>query len=196
MILGVILAGGASSRMGVDKAAVEINGRPMLDRVAASLDAVADRIVVAGRSSPVSGLAGLPDPTPGRAGPLAGLASALADADAAGERAVVLVAVDQPFVRPETLSALLNEYAGEAVVPVADGVRQVTCAVYPVDWNEAAMAELNAGGSIQSLLDRMPISEVSPDEWVMWGEDGRSWFSVDDAAALDAALDRYGSALE
>ena len=196
MIIGVVLAGGASSRMGVDKATVKIEGRSMLDRVAASLEVVTDRLVVAGRSEPVSGLTGLPDPAPGRAGPLAGLTAALREAGAAGAEAVILVAVDQPFVRPETLARLIDGYAGQAVVPVAGGVRQVTCAVYPGNWEAEAMTELGAGGSIQSLLDRMPYTEVAPDEWAAWGEDGRSWFSVDDSAALGIALGRYGSALE
>jgi molybdopterin-guanine dinucleotide biosynthesis protein A len=196
MILGVVLAGGASSRMGVDKATVEIEGRSMLDRVAVSLEVVSDRLVVAGRSSTVSGLAGLPDPSPGRAGPLAGLAAALKEAKLMEAEAVIVVAVDHPFVRPETLARLLNGYAGRAVVPVADGIRQVTCAVYPARWEAEAMAELEASGSIQSMLDRMPHTEVAPDEWAAWGEDGRSWFSVDDLAALEVALDRYGSALE
>lgn len=178
--------------MGVDKATVEIEGRPMLDRVAASLQAVCDRLVVAGRSATVSGLAGLPDPRPGRAGPLAGLAAALKEANAVGAEAVIVVAVDQPFVRSETLARLIERYAGQALVPVEDGIRQVTCAIYPGDWASEAMAELEASGSIQSLLDRMPYTEVAPDEWAVWGEDGRSWFSVDDSAALEIALDRYG----
>jgi molybdopterin-guanine dinucleotide biosynthesis protein A len=182
--------------MGIDKATVEIGGRSMLDRVATSLGAVSDRLVVAGRSGPVAGLAGLPDPEPARAGPLAGLAAGLGEANAVGAEAVTLVAVDQPFVRSETLTRLLHCYAGQAVVPVADGVRQVTCAVYPGNWEDDARAELAAGGSIQSLLDRMPHTGVQPDEWAAWGEDGRSWFSVDDAAALDTALHRYGSGLE
>jgi len=168
----------------------------MLQRVAASLEVVSDRLVVAGRSESVSGLVGLPDPTPVRAGPLAGLVAALGEADAVEAEAVIVVAVDQPFVRPETLARLLDGYAGQAVVPVADGIRQVTCAVYPAGWETEATAELDASGSIQSLLDRMPHTEIAPDEWAIWGEDGRSWFSVDDAAALDIALDRYGSALE
>ena len=58
------------------------------------------------------------------------------------------------------------------------------------------MTEMDAGGSIQSLLDRMPCTEVPHAESPGWGEDGRSWFSIAEAAALAAALSRYGSALE
>jgi molybdopterin-guanine dinucleotide biosynthesis protein A len=182
--------------MGVDKATVEIEGRSMLDRVAASVGLVVDRLVVAGRPASTDGRQGLSDPRPGRAGPLAGLVAALLEANNVGAEAVILVAVDQPFVRPETLGRLIDSYADRAVVPMADGIRQVTCAVYPPDWEAEAMKEMEAGGSIQSLLNRMPCTEVSPEEWTGWGEDGRSWFSIDDAAALAVALSRYGSALE
>ena len=196
MILGAVLAGGASSRMGVDKASVLVGGRSMVELVTGALGAVADRVVIAGRSSSVSGFAGVPDPVSGRVGPLAGLAAALSVARDCGAEAVIVVAVDQPFVRPETLARLVERHAGQAVVPSADGVRQVTCAVYPTSWRPEARAELETGGSIQSLLDRMPHATVPPEEWAARGEDGRSWFSVDDAGALAAGLERFGSVLE
>ena len=128
MILGAVLAGGASSRMGVDKATVEIEGRSMLDRVAASVELVADHLVIAGRPASTDGWRGLSDPRPGRAGPLAGLVAALHEANKLGAEAVILVAVDQPFVRSETLSRLLGSYEVRAGEPMADGIRQVTCA--------------------------------------------------------------------
>jgi hypothetical protein len=77
-------------------------------------------------------------------------------------------------------------------VPVDEGARQVTCAAYPAAWAEAADVEDEAGGSIQSLLDRLPHREVAPAEWAAWGEDGRSWYSVDTPEAAAAALGRYG----
>lgn len=196
MILGAVLAGGASSRMGVDKATVLVGGRSMVELATRALDAVADRVVIAGRSTSMNGFVGVPDPVPGRLGPLAGLAAALSEAGDCGAEAVVVVAVDQPFVRAETLARLIERCAGQAVVPSVDGVRQVTCAVYPTSWRSEALKELETGGSIQSLLDRMPHAAVPPVEWAAWGEDGRSWFSVDDADALAAGLERFGSVLE
>jgi len=196
VILGVVLAGGASRRMGSDKAFVEVQGRSMLDRTTATVAAVADLVIVAGRKEALLGFRAVPDPVDGPVGPLAGLSAALLDAAETGAAAVLLVAVDQAFVRRETLGHLVAEFDGRAVVPQADGVRQVTCAVYPSTWRDEVAAELAAGGSLQSLLDRMNHRAVPPEEWSDWGEDGRSWFSVDTPAALDEGVERYGLVLE
>jgi molybdopterin-guanine dinucleotide biosynthesis protein A len=195
MILGAVLAGGSSRRMGRDKAQVTVLGRTMLEHVAGALGEAADLVIVAGRTD-LEGLEGVADPGNHPAGPLAGLVAALERAGDGGAGAVVLVAVDQPFVRARTLAHLLEVFDGEAVVPVADGVRQVTCAVYPSAWLDEARGELEAGGSIQSLLDRMPHVAVPPRQWARWGEDGASWFSVDDETALAAGIDRFRSGLE
>ena len=196
MILGAVLAGGLSSRMGADKALVEVAGRPMVEWVSAALTDVVDRVVVAGRSESILGLYPLPDPVEGPVGPLAGVAAALVEATATGAGAVLAVAVDHPFVRRHTLARLVEASGGEAVVPLAGGFRQVTCAVYPAAWHTEALAELGVGGSIQSLLDRMSHRLVTAEEWAEWGEDGASWFSVDDADGLAAGIDLFGSVLE
>jgi molybdopterin-guanine dinucleotide biosynthesis protein A len=181
--------------MGTDKALVEVAGRTMVKWVSAALSDVTQRLVVVGRSS-MPGFDAVPDPVEGRPGPLAGVVAALFEATSAGTPAVLAVAVDQPFLRRSTLERLIESFDGEAVVPVADGIRQVTCAVYPAAWHAAALAELEAGGSIQSLLDGMTARLVLAEEWMEWGEDGASWFSVDDAAAMAAGLERFGSVLE
>ena len=192
MITGVILAGGRSTRMGTDKAFVEMAGRPFIEHVADALGQVVTSVVTVGREEPIAGLRGVPDRTCGVPGPLRGLASALASVKA---RQVLLLAVDQPFVAPATLANLVELASPErAVVPVADGFRQVTTALYPTAWLRDVEDEADAGGSIQTLLDRMPYRAVGPDEWRAWGEDGRSWFSVDTPDALDVAMRRYREA--
>ena len=198
MILGAILAGGASARMGRDKALVEVAGRPMVRRVASALEPVTDSLVVVGRAEPVADLMVIPDEVAGPVGPLAGVAAAMGSALVSGgpQAAVVAVAVDLPFVRRTTLQELVFQYEGRAVVPLDREVRQVTCAVYPAAWAAAARRELTDGGSLQSLLDRMPHHLVGSDQWSAWGEDGRSWFSVDDEASLTEGLARWGSTLE
>ena len=174
--VGAILAGGGSLRMGADKALVPVGGTPMIEWVAAALRAAVDELVIVGRDDPLAGIPAVPDLRPGPRGPLPGLVAALRHA--AG-RPVLLVAVDHPLVRPATLQGLVGLLDREAVVPVDGGVRQSTCAAYPAAWAEAADREDRAGGSIQSLLERLPHREVGPEEWAAWGEDGRSWYSVD-----------------
>ena len=199
MIIGAILAGGASRRMGEDKMFVTVGSRPMWERVAIALEPLVTRTVLVGRDeSPSPDMTALPDPVDGPTGPLAGIAAGMrATLQAHGPHAaVVCIAVDHPYVRTETLQRLIDEFEGVAVVPVQDGVRQVTCAVYPAAWQAAARREVDEGGSVQSLLDRMPHRPVLPEEWAAWGEDGRSWFSVDDPAALSVGQERYGSGIE
>jgi molybdopterin-guanine dinucleotide biosynthesis protein A len=188
--LGVILAGGIATRMGRDKALVELAGRPMVEWVADAVRSVTTDILVLGRSGELAGLECVPDDYPARRGPMAGLATALRLADG---RPVLLVAVDQPWVRVDTLTALLG-LAGplHAVVPIDGGARQVTCAAYPDSWSERAMAADAADGSIQSLLDGLLHRPIEEDEWHNWGEDGRSWFSVDTEEALRAGQERFG----
>jgi molybdenum cofactor guanylyltransferase len=85
--VGAILAGGQSRRFGSDKANALLEGKPLLEHVAATLGPQVDMLVVAGREWP--GLASVPDfPTPGL-GPLGGLAGALAYAELAGFDAVL-----------------------------------------------------------------------------------------------------------
>lgn len=173
-MIGVVLAGGASRRMGTDKAAVDVGGRSMLDWVESALAAVCDRVVISGRPGGVAD-------SPGMHGPLAGLAACLA-----WDEPLLVVAVDQPWVRVETLRAI-KDMTG-TVVPIDGGVRQVTCARYSPELTGAA----RQARSIQRLLDQVPYQAVAEPEWRSWGEDGRSWYSVDDEDALVRGLERYG----
>ena len=188
--LGVILAGGNASRMGRDKALTQVAGRAMVEWVADALTAVTPDLVVVGRSGTLAGFECFPDDRTGRRGPMAGLATALRLGEG---RPALLVAVDQPWLRVDTLIALLKT-AGplHAVIPMAGGARQVTCAVYPGSWAERAEAEDAVDGSIQSLLDVVLFRPIEEPEWRSWGEDGRSWFSVDTQEDLQEGLARYG----
>jgi molybdopterin-guanine dinucleotide biosynthesis protein A len=177
-MIGVVLAGGQSRRMGRDKAFVEVAGLPMIEWVAAALGQVSDQVVVAGKPKGWAGHEGLADPA-GLGGPLAGISAALG----LGED-IVVVAVDQPWVRADALRALAG-MEGTAV-PIDRGVRQVTCARYSVSITLAAR-------SIQHLLDQVPYRGIEEEEWRTWGEDGRSWFSADDETALEEGLRRFGT---
>ncbi len=172
--------------MGMDKAHVVIEGVTMLDRVAEALSRATDRVVVLGGDH--EGYESWPDSKPGT-GPLAGLVTVLSRMT---EDRALLVAVDNVFVDAATLHHLASIESDLPVVPVDEaGVRQVTCAVYPQQIAALAAEEAEGGGSIQTLLDRVSFLPVTPDVWSDWGEDGRSWFSVDTAADIAAGLARF-----
>ena len=179
-MIGVVLAGGASKRMGRDKAGVEVAGRPMISWVVDGLAEVADRVLVAGRLGAWNGHEVIAD-VEGMAGPLSGLAAAMALG-----QPVILVAVDQPWLRSATLAHLVS--IGQTVVPVQDETRQVTCAVY-----YPAYADLvHKASSLQGLFDMEAPLEITEPVWRAWGEDGRSWFSVDRPEDVAVGLDRFG----
>ncbi|USI72506.1 NTP transferase domain-containing protein [Sphingomonas morindae] len=96
--LGAILAGGAASRFGGDKAAARLGGRALLDHVALALGGWCDALVVVGRDWP--GLTRVEDlPRPGL-GPLGGLAGALAHAARHGFDTVLSCGCDLPRLPP------------------------------------------------------------------------------------------------
>lgn len=127
---GYVLCGGASRRMGRDKALVPVDGVPMARRVADALVAAGSRRVVAvgGDASALGrlGLATLPDRWPGE-GPLGGLVTALHDDDPGGAVTAVVLSCDltdpDPAAIGRTVSA--NAEAGtDAAVPVVGGRHQ------------------------------------------------------------------------
>lgn len=185
-VVGGILTGGKSTRMGRDKTDVLVGEQTMLEMVANAMSAVVGQVVLLG--SDRDNWVCWPDAVHA-SGPLAGVATALTRA---GSDRVLVVAVDQPFVRTETLRSLLEVASELPVVPVdATGSRQVTCSVYPTSIADAAIDEAANGGSVQTLLDRVSFRPVPADEWSAWGEDGRSWFSVDTDEDLAIGTGRY-----
>ncbi|MDQ4041124.1 MAG: molybdenum cofactor guanylyltransferase [Actinomycetota bacterium] len=130
---GVVLAGGAGRRIGGDKAVVQLAGRPLLHYPLAVLEMVLDEVAVVAKRDTV--LPALPDDVPvwvepaQPQHPLAGVAHALR---CAGERPVLVCAVDLPLVTPGVMRELLLAEPGDApvVVPRAAGRLEPLCALY------------------------------------------------------------------
>jgi molybdopterin-guanine dinucleotide biosynthesis protein A len=164
-IAGLLLTGGASSRMGVDKAVLRVDGRRLAERAAAVLGAVCDPVLEVGPG--VSGLDAVREAEPGT-GPLAALA---AGASALRERghdgALLVLAVDLPFVDAPLLRLLAGfEPTGTTVVPVADGVPQSLCARYSSEAGRTAAGLVGAGRrSLRALLDEIPWEALPEEEW-------------------------------
>lgn len=181
---GVILAGGQSFRMGRDKALVELRRRPMIDHVSQALKTAGLEVLVVGRDNAPNGLTAVSDIADFGGGPAVGLLTAFDHLDMDD---VFLVAVDQPLLQPTTIQRLL-EIPGDAVVPQASGHPQVTCALYRRKCHRP-LAELLASGrmKLRHLLTVIETTSVDEELWSTWGEDGRSWLSLDTPqAVLDA----------
>jgi molybdopterin-guanine dinucleotide biosynthesis protein A len=125
---GFILVGGASSRMGRDKAELMFAGHSSIERIAAELPPPVT-LVGSRREYRHLSLRNVPD-LHEHWGALGGIHAALADAKRPW---AVMVACDLPFVTRELFARLrsLADEANDAVVPVQpDGRPQPLCALY------------------------------------------------------------------
>lgn len=124
---GVVLAGGTAARMdGIDKAAVELHGRTLLElAIDAFLDAD-EVVVVAPDSVPTARPVTFVCEDPPRGGPVAGLLTGV-DALLRRPRLVGILAVDMPRVTPATMRRLRDAAAGRdgAFLVDGDGRRQL-----------------------------------------------------------------------
>ncbi len=127
---GVVLVGGQSSRMGRDKALIEVDGVRMLDRAVELLRPHAREVLVIGdplkyaKEHAVT----IADETPGM-GPLGGLVTALKRARYVR---LLVIACDLPRINDRLLTKLKHELIGEvdAVIPKHDAFVEPLAAAY------------------------------------------------------------------
>jgi molybdopterin-guanine dinucleotide biosynthesis protein A len=161
---GIVLTGGRSRRLGVDKATLVLDGETLARRAARRLGAVCAPVVEAGDG--VSGLPAVREAPPG-AGPLAALAAAGAWLRERGHHGPALVlAVDLPRVDDALLRWLRDRPGAPTTVLRVDGRLQPVCARYGPDALVAA-GSLVAGGirALHELFDVVEHDVVDEDEW-------------------------------
>jgi len=112
-VLGLILGGGQSSRMGADKALVDFGGKPMAAHVAATMHELGAVEVMLGGAAPgvgaALGLAVATEPKPGF-GPMSGLAAGMTAARRTSPPfdIVVVCPCDTPAVAVHDLRVLVD----------------------------------------------------------------------------------------
>ncbi|MEU6132680.1 molybdenum cofactor guanylyltransferase [Saccharopolyspora sp. NPDC047091] len=155
----VVLAGGSSRRLGVDKLALSTGGRTLLEHTALAVRD-ADPLVVVGPRRPVSPPVRWAREDPPGSGPLAGLHAGLGEVPF--ERGLVAVlAADHPGLTAETV-ARLRAAAGErgAVLVDADGALQWLLGVWPVAVLRAAMPEQVRDRPVRALFAALDPAHV------------------------------------
>jgi molybdopterin-guanine dinucleotide biosynthesis protein A len=191
MAAAAVLAGGASRRMGRDKATMAVGGVELAARVLAVAARVAHPVVlVAPEGHPARRLAARAVADPGQ-GPLAALAAALDALDAAH---VLVLAGDHPGLRVELLAHLVGLAAGGEAVACRRGPRlEPLVAVYQrgpaLAAARARLADPAGDRSLLGLLAGLRTLVVEEPRWRPFDPDGRSFVDLDDPDDLAAWRD-------
>lgn len=196
-LAGILLTGGASRRLGADKARLVADpgtGETLAERGARLLGQVcAGPVLEAGDGG--SGLPAVREQPPG-AGPLAALAAAGQELRARGHHGpALLLAVDMPRVDAPLLERLGAWPGAPTVVPRAGGRLQPVCARYGADAMLAAQSLVVAGPRrFRDLLDLVEHDVVDEDVWgpAGGGDPFADVDTPDDAARLGIPLPRAG----
>jgi molybdopterin-guanine dinucleotide biosynthesis protein A len=164
-IAGLLLTGGASRRMGRDKASIVVEGGlTCAQTVAARLAEVADPVLEVGPGK--SGLRSVPDETPGE-GPLAAIATGWKVLNASGYSGPVLVlACDLPLLSVALLELMAHSPNDNTIVPMVDGRPQPLCARYASSTLDLCQGLVAHGKrSLKVLLDVATVSWLDESAW-------------------------------
>ena len=179
-IEAAVLAGGASRRIGSDKAFLRLGNKTLIEKLLETLRAVNyDPIRLIGPKKPQAEQLGLPIQPDLHAdsGPLGGIHAALATAS---RELVLVTGCDFPFLDPSLLSQLEDLLSGhDAVVPVWNGRPIPVCAFYSVRCLPAIEARL-AQGSLKAanFLADVSVRWVEEEELRSLDPRGLSFFNL------------------
>jgi molybdopterin-guanine dinucleotide biosynthesis protein A len=195
---GFAVAGGRSSRMGRDKAALAWGAGDLLDHALARLSTLTGDVrILCGPEARYAdrGRAVLPD-VAHDIGPLAALLTAVRALPPDGT--AVLLAVDLPLVTPDFLRALLDLAAADggvdAVVPVSPLGAEPFCAVYRASCREAVEGAVAAGRlKMTAFWTDARVREVAGAELQALGDSARLFRNVNTPADYEDARRMAGA---
>jgi molybdopterin-guanine dinucleotide biosynthesis protein A len=193
-LAGFILAGGESSRMGHDKALLELNGAALVVRTARLVETVTGTPAIVGAPERLGGLGFtvIPDDWPG-AGPLGGIATALHITSASWN---LIVACDLPYLTRawlENLVAMALASAADAVLPMNERGAEPLCAMYQKKCQPVIRAALERGTrKVTDGLVGLRLKSITPAEWKAFDSDGLLFKNMNSPADYEEAKARVG----
>jgi molybdopterin-guanine dinucleotide biosynthesis protein A len=179
--MGFVLAGGKSSRMGMnaDKAFLDFRGQTLLERALRVMGTVCERVTMVGDPAKLVNYGPVvADIVPG-CGPLAGIHAALVHSTA---ELNLMLAVDMPFVSRELLAFLFAAAEpSDAIITVPRTRRgfQPLCAVYRRDFRTAAEQALRAGKyKVDAAFSGVSVQVIEENELAAAGFSEQNFFNV------------------
>ncbi len=164
-VSGFVLAGGQSSRMGRDKAFIQLGEHTLLTHALELVRAATGSAQIVGSAAKFAAFGPVIEDIYPEQGPLAGIHAALT-----GTRTDLnlIVAVDMPFLEPRWLIYLVAEARTSTaivVVPKAGGTQQPLCAVYRRQFADIAERSLRCGkNKVDRLFAEVPTRVIEQQE--------------------------------
>ena len=195
-IVGLVLAGGKSSRMGTNKAAVKLGGKTLLDLAIAHFSPQVGALAVSANTPMQTQLPVLPDSIAGQAGPLAGI---LAGLEWAGTlrplpTQVAFVPVDAPFFPENLVSKLKAESDGKKIIAVrSNGHVHPVFSLWPLSLAPLLHIHFAAGGTrkVYDFIESQPHHFVDID----FTGDADPFMNINTPEELAAAQSKAGYAM-
>jgi molybdenum cofactor guanylyltransferase len=195
VVAGYVLAGGASTRFGFDKARAEIGGEAMLARMCALVEHVTGSVSVVappGRYAEF-GVWVVEDLWPGH-GPLGGIITALmatAETDW-GRDWNLIVGCDMPFLTREWLSYLVDRALAsnaQVVVPQSEYGLEPLCAC----WRTSATGKLqyvfeDGVRKVTDAMKRLRMEVLDETHWKRFDNAGHLFWNMNTPQDYESAL--------
>lgn len=186
-----INAGGQSSRMGTDKAFVDIFGQPLIEHIIGRVAGLgqAETILITNRPDDYAhlGLTMVGDVLPDK-GSLGGIYTALHHSQAAY---TLVVACDMPFLNPALLRHMIALCDGDhydVIVPRVEGYPQGLHAIYSKNCLEPIRARLDADRlKVIGFYDDVRVRYIDEPEYAPFDPDGLSFSNVNTPEELEEA---------
>jgi molybdopterin-guanine dinucleotide biosynthesis protein A len=180
-VTGLVIAGGKSRRLGIDKRFIDIGGRTCIQRVLDAYQGIFDEILIAADAvEPFQslGVRVVVDLIPGMA-TLGGLYTGLHYA--AGER-VFAAAADMPWINPAAIRLVLDRAAsGDIAIPDVEGQLQPMHAVYSKACLPPLRALVEAGTlKVQDLCNcpELRVHRIPQSAFTAVDPELRSFFNI------------------
>ncbi|MBE6014119.1 MAG: molybdenum cofactor guanylyltransferase [Lachnospiraceae bacterium] len=159
--VGIVLAGGKSSRMGRDKSTLTHNGKTFLEIQVDKLKTLdLNKIIVSGKDFSVPGTLPVPDIIEDK-GPLGGMYSCFEKCHGCP---ALVISVDVPLISPDTLGSLLEAYEKsdcDAVLLSYKDRPEPLIAVYNTHTSHILKDLIDAGDlAVSSFLSRLRCKAV------------------------------------
>lgn len=193
--IGYVLAGGASSRFGQDKALAELAGKAVLERMIELLKGggTHEAVVVGSKAKYGNfGVRCIEDQWPGE-GPLGGIITALNKTllNKYGYRWSLILSCDMPFLTAEWLQFLIErarQSGAEAIVPKSAHGWEPLCACWRTSAVEMILPLFEAGTrKVTDALNVLHVEVLDEKDWKRFDTNGRLFWNMNTVADYEEA---------